>query len=63
MEVIVYTFEDSDGNEVSGGFHTQNYADAKAYGLSGGYRVIANTFEWADSEMVDDFTSREEVSE
>ena len=56
MDVIVYTFEDSDRNEVSGGFYTQNYAEAKAYGLSVGCRVIANTFQWADSEIVDDFT-------
>lgn len=54
MTLTVYSFEDADGCE--SGYTTQDYADAKRYAAEYRLRVIANEFEWAESEVVDDFT-------
>lgn len=59
--IEVFTFEDADGNE-AGSFSTQSATEAKEHARRNGYRVRANTFEWADSELVDawDWTERPE---
>lgn len=62
MTITVYTFEDAAGNEY-GCWHTQDYEQAKAYARLGRLRIIANAFEWSDSEMLDDFTRAEDKEE
>lgn len=58
MDIAVYTFEDRDGNEQ--GWQTQDYHEAETWASKNAMRVIENTYEWADSELVDDFTGGEE---
>jgi hypothetical protein len=53
--VAVYTFEDANGHE-PGSYTTMNYDEACGYAERCGLRVIENVFEWADSEMVRDYT-------
>lgn len=60
MTVTVYTFRDAEDNEF-GAFTTQNYRAALDYARGAKVKVIANTFEWSDSEVVDDFTEPGEV--
>lgn len=54
-DMEVYTFENADG--VSDNYSTQNPTEARERGERYGLRVIANIYEWADSEMVWDFTN------
>lgn len=54
MSITVYSFEDRDGP--SGSYTTQDYREAKEFARKNNLRVIANEYEWVDSEMVDDFT-------
>jgi hypothetical protein len=59
MEVTVYTFRDAEGYEY-GVFYTQDYQEAKEYAQANGLKIIANTFEWAADEELDDFTGADE---
>ncbi len=56
VETTVYTFEDEDGVEDS--YSTQHFAQAYKRALDYKMRLIENTFTWADSEVVADFTSK-----
>jgi len=58
MTIEVYTFEDEGGN--SQDWSTQDSKQAKRYGRQRGFKVIANTYEFSDSELVWDFTSKED---
>jgi hypothetical protein len=53
MTISVYTFV-RDGHEF-GSFSTQDYTEAKQYAAENRCLVIANEFEWAGSEPLDDF--------
>ena len=48
--ITVYTFEDERGREQ--GFMTQDWVEAKAYALEYQLLVIANEYEFSDSEPV-----------
>jgi hypothetical protein len=63
MDVTVYTFEDEDGTEVS--YHTFDAHDAEQTARTNGWAVVANTYEWADSEHLPewDFTGRDAEDE
>ena len=60
MTITVYTFEDKNGHEY-GTWHTQIAHDARQYAAKYQLRVIANEYEFADSEPVEgwDFTADE----
>jgi len=60
--LYVYTFEDGDGNSF-GSWSTSDYEEAKGYAMENRYRVIANRYDWADSEVVNDFTPDEDEEE
>jgi hypothetical protein len=53
--ITVYTLEAWDGTEESG-YQTQNYQEARRDAEQRKLRVIANEYEWQDSDMVDDCT-------
>ena len=55
MQIIIYTFEDAEGNEF-GAFQTLNRMEAEAYGYENHLRVIANTLVFDDSELHADYT-------
>ena len=55
MTLTVYTFKDAAGNEF-GDFNTQDYDAAKEYAQRYRLLVIGNTYEWSDSEPLDDYT-------
>jgi len=57
MTITVYTFEDANGED---SFSTQDAREAKEYGARYGYRVLANEYEWADSDVAWDFTPAKE---
>jgi magnesium-transporting ATPase (P-type) len=57
-DIEVYTFEDADGNPATD-WHTQDYSEAHDHAAAHGYRLIANTYRWADSELIEDFTGAE----
>lgn len=52
-EPQVYTFEDEDGTPDE--WDTMDYSEAKEYASQHKLAVIANTYVWEDSELVDDF--------
>lgn len=52
--IEVYAFEDEAGAEQ--GFTTQDPDEARAFASKYHYRWIAHTYEWADSELVEDYT-------
>lgn len=54
MTITVYSFEDADG-EV-GSFTTLDAVKARDRALQHHLRVIANDYEWSDSEVVWDYT-------
>jgi magnesium-transporting ATPase (P-type) len=54
-DIEIYTFEDADGNPATD-WHTQDYSEAHDHAAAHGYRLIANTYQWADSELIEDFT-------
>lgn len=56
MTITVYSFEDKNGLDM--GWTTQDYREAKQHAQEFRLRVIANEFEFADSELVDDFTEK-----
>jgi hypothetical protein len=54
MTIEVYCFEDADGNAVDY-FTTQDIEGARRYAIQNGYAIIARTFEFSDSELVEDY--------
>lgn len=54
--IELYTFENASGVEDS--FTTHNPKEAEERAIKYGLRVIAQIYEWADSEVVWDFTPR-----
>lgn len=61
MEVRLYVLEDADGNEASSGYWRQDQIEeARDAARRAGARLVANVFEYADSELVEDFTERGE---
>jgi hypothetical protein len=54
--ITVYTFEDEQGAEQV--FTTQNPIEAREHGKLYGYKVMANEFEFSDSEVAWDFTGQ-----
>lgn len=61
MSITVYTFEDADGAGRS--YQTQDWSEAEEYAQKYHLRVIDNTFEWADSERVADYTLPDDEEE
>jgi len=57
--MILYTFEDAQGYEW-GSYSTSTWADANEYAMTYRLRVIENTFEWSDSELVADYTDTDD---
>ena len=63
LDVTVYTVEARKRGETpypACDFYTYDYQEAKAYAAQYRLRVIANEYEWADSELLDDYTEDEE---
>lgn len=59
MDTIeLYSFEDADGTEQ--GFTTRDIREAREFAQKHGYRIIANIFEFSDSEMIEDYAGEEE---
>ena len=61
----VYTFEAGPGVEMAypdAELWTRDYQEARKYAQEHGYRVIANEYEFEDSELIDDFTPQIECS-
>jgi hypothetical protein len=57
MDIHLYTLEDKDGNEViCAGGEFDSFAEAKSAAQEHRARLIDNTYEWSDSEMVEDYT-------
>jgi hypothetical protein len=56
-----YTFEDSEGRE--DGYSTMDMGEARDYARAGRLRLIAHVYEWADSEVVEDYTQAESADE
>lgn len=60
LQVTVYTVEAKEGSAQTpypeSEFHTQDYEEAQAYAQERKLRVIGNEYEWADSELLDDYT-------
>jgi hypothetical protein len=54
MNLEMYTFEDGDGHTVE--FTTQNFQEAKEYAITHSLKLIANTYEFSDSEVLADYT-------
>lgn len=66
MDIHVYTLEGKNRSEIppeADGFATEDYEEAKGRARECGLMVIDNTYEWADSEMIDDFTDTEPCDE
>ena len=54
--ITLYTFEDVDGTEST---YTESDVDkAQMHARDFDLRVIANEYEWADSQVIFDFTSK-----
>lgn len=59
--LTLYSFERDEGDPF-GEFRTFDYREACEYAMAHGLRVIADEYEWAGSELVDDYTpDKEEV--
>lgn len=52
-ELQVYAFE-TDGDESATDWTTMDFAEAREYARRFGYSIIARTYEYADSELVED---------
>lgn len=55
MDITVYTFESADGTEDT--YTTMDTQEAGDRARQYGMRAIANTYEWADSEPLVDYTT------
>ena len=53
--ITLYTFEDENGTEDS--YSTQDIADAREYAQRYDRALIANEYEWTDSELIEDYTT------
>jgi len=60
-DVVLYSFEDTN-SESDGTYTTQNFRKAEKYAARYRLRLIANIYVWDDSEVVLDFTDREETN-
>lgn len=58
--VTVYSFEGADGTDF-GSYTTTNLNEAKEYGRTNALKVIANEYEFSDSELVEDFTANRQA--
>lgn len=56
-EVHLYRFESADGAE--GTYTTFNYLDARDHAIRYKLKLIEETYEYSDSELVEDFTESE----
>lgn len=54
MTLEMYTFEDADGHTVE--FTTRDIEEAKRYARENKLKLIAQIFEWSESELVEDNT-------
>ncbi len=54
MNIEVYSFEGADGTP--DGYMTQDIEKARAHAREHNLKLIANTFEFVDSELVEDHT-------
>ena len=54
MDIERYTFEDADGQESM--FSTLSAKEAQEYAEQNGFKCIAHTYEWTDSEVAWDYT-------
>lgn len=57
-QVEVYSFENSDDEPDSSAYTTTDVDEAKAHAYRHGLKLIANIYEWSDSELVEDYTTR-----
>lgn len=55
MNISVYTFEDRYGVSFTD-WHTQNYAEARAYAEQYRLRLIENEYVWEDSQLLEDYS-------
>jgi hypothetical protein len=60
-EITLYSFEDAEGNEET--FTTLNYDEAREHAIQHQLRLIAQTYEYTDQEMLWDYTGRDEDEE
>lgn len=51
--ITVYSFENADGE--FGSWTTQEYAEAKDYARKYGLLVVANTYEFSERELLEDY--------
>lgn len=64
MTYTRYIVEDADGNEAhAAAFEQSEYTEARELAQRIGGKVVAHEYEWADSELVDDFTESDEPDE
>jgi hypothetical protein len=61
MPLHLYTFEEKDGTESS--FSTQNFEEASTFAQKYRMKLIDNTYEFEDSELVEDYTLTDEDTE
>jgi len=53
-EIIVYAFEEGD-DESATEWTTVDYNEAREYAAGNGYSLIARTYEYTDSELIEDY--------
>lgn len=56
--IEVYAFEDADGNPDE--FTTMDAREAKSYAIANNRKWIARQYEYADSELVEDYTETDD---
>ena len=54
MQLTVYTFDDESGPDANG-WSTQDYDEAKRYAQDRNLQIIANNYEFVDSEPLEDY--------
>jgi len=54
MTIEIYRFQNADGIELDRTLYT--IREARDFAKSHRLQIIAHTFEWADSEMIEDYT-------
>lgn len=57
MTITLYTFKSASGEEHS--YSTQDATEADVYARRSGTRLYANEYEWANAEMIEDYTQTE----
>lgn len=60
--IEVYAFEDKDGESASD-WTTQDVREAREFAAQHRYKLIARQYEYTDSELVEDFTEKDEADE